>query len=82
MFGPVDEAVAGKLIATLTVLTAPLAVALTGDRGVAASRPADHSSREHQIDARQDVVDPFRMMLDAARAATFRWRLGPTIRRP
>ena len=45
-----DVASAGELIATLAVFAAALAVALAGDRAVAATRLADATGRQHQVD--------------------------------
>ena len=41
VLGVLDVAAAGELVALLAVLAAALAVALAGDRRVAAARPAD-----------------------------------------
>ena len=48
-----DVAAAGKLVALLAVLAAALAVALAGDRRVAAARPADPARGQHDVDRAQ-----------------------------
>ena len=53
MLGVLDVAAAGELVALLAVLAAALAVALAGDRRVAAARPADPPRRQHDVDRRQ-----------------------------
>ena len=67
VLGIFDVTVAGKLIALMTMLAPALAVALAGDRGVAAIRLANAAGREHEIDAGNHVLDSLGMVLDAAR---------------
>ena len=67
VLGVFDVAVAGKLVALMAVLAPALAVALTGDGGVAAIRLADAAGGEHQIDAGEHVLDSLALVLDAAR---------------
>src|SRR4029078_7588844 len=65
--GVVDLPVAGKLVRLLTMLAASLAVPLTGDRAEAGERLSTSPEREREIDEREDVVDPLRLLLGAAR---------------
>ena len=81
MFGIFDVAVAGKLVALVSVLASALSVALAGDGGVAAIRLADAARGEHEIDAGQHVLDALALVLNAARVQQKTGlRLAPTIR--
>ena len=66
MFGVVDVAPAGELVATLAVLATALTVALAGDGAVAAAGPADAARRQYKIDVTENILDALRVMLDAA----------------
>ena len=50
VLGVVDVARAGELVALLAVLAPALAVALAGDRGVAAALAADPARSQHDVD--------------------------------
>ena len=58
MLGILDVAIARKLIALVAVLAPALAVALSGDGGVAAIRLADAPGGEHEIDAGSTFSTP------------------------
>ena len=68
----VDAAVSGELIGLLAVLAAPLAVALTGNRAVAAVRLSDAAESERQVDVGQGVVHALRLLLGASRRQNHR----------
>jgi hypothetical protein len=72
--GVVDLPVAGKLVRLLALLAASLAVALTGDRAESGERLSTSPEREREIDEREDVVDPLRLLLGAARREHHRRR--------
>jgi hypothetical protein len=55
------------LVGLLTVLAPALPVALPGDGAVAATRRANLTGGEHEVDVGEDVVDPIGVVLDAAR---------------
>ena len=59
VFGVLDIAGAGQEVAFLAVLAPALAVALAGDRGVAATRPADAPGGQHDIDGPQQFCTPW-----------------------
>src|SRR5262245_58256497 len=63
----VDRALAGQLIALLSVLAAALPVALAGDHRRTAALAAEMTRREAEIDHGRAVLDAFRMMLETAR---------------
>ena len=67
VFGIFDVPVARELIALVAVLASALAVALAGDRGVAAVRLADAPGGKHEVDAGQNVLDALALVLDPAR---------------
>ena len=67
-----DRARAGQLIAFLAVLAAALAVALPGDHHAARSLAAEVAGRQEQIQHREAVLDPLRMVLDPARVEPHR----------
>src|SRR4029079_11368121 len=54
-------------VALLPLLACTLAVSLAGDHRVAAALAADAAGRGDQVERGQAVLDPFGMMLDAAR---------------
>src|SRR5204863_3249810 len=61
MFGVRNRTLTWKLIRFLTVLATALAVALSGYGSVTAARCSNLSSREYQVDIREDVVDAIRV---------------------
>ena len=78
-----DVARAGQLVAALAVLASALAVALAGDRAVAAAGLADASGRQHEVDVGETVLDALGVMLDAARVQQHRgFRRSPDFRGP
>ena len=64
--GIVDAAIARKLVGLLAVLAAALAVALPGQRAVAAERLAGLAERQHEVDEGEHVVDAVALLLRAA----------------
>ena len=58
-------AVAGQLVALLAVLATALAVALTGERAVAAARRAGQAEREREVDRGGHGVGALASLLDA-----------------
>ena len=60
-------ALAGQLIALLSVFASALAIALAGDHGAARAFPADVAGRQAYVDQRKNVFHTLRLMLDAAR---------------
>src|SRR5215831_5605731 len=67
MFGVLDVAGAGELVAFLSLFAGPLAVALASDHSVAAAGAADSSRSDHKIDCRHAVVHALGVVLDTAR---------------
>src|SRR5262249_31143738 len=62
-----DVARAGQLVALLSVFAPALAVALSGDGGVAAVLATYAPRSQHDVDCAEHVLHAVRMMLDAAR---------------
>ena len=67
VLGIEHRALTGQLVCLLPVLAPALAVALAGDRSVAAPRRADLAGGEDKVDVGEDVVDAVGVVLDAAR---------------
>src|SRR6185369_15731499 len=62
-----DVARSRQLIAALAVLAPALPVSLPGDGCISATGLADFAGSQHEVDARQHVVNAGAVMLDAAR---------------
>src|SRR4051794_11069073 len=83
VFGIFDTAIAGKLIAFLSLLATALAIALACDHGAAASFAADASSSESERHGRDAVLDAFRVMFNPpSMKYKARRRRPPHLRRP
>src|SRR6185503_3015866 len=77
MLGICDRTLTWQLICLLTVLASSLSIPLTGDGSVTATRLADTSGCEDQIDVRQDIVHAVRMMFNATRMQNYRRLCSP-----
>ena len=64
--GSVSDALAGQLVALLSVLAPALAVALAGDHGGTRAFAADIAGSQRDVDHRQAVLHAFRLVLQPA----------------
>ena len=66
VFGILDVACTGQLIALLALLAPTLTIALPGHHGVAAPLASDSTGGEHELNGRHAVLDALRVVLDPA----------------
>src|SRR5690606_4135957 len=65
-FRVVDVTLAWELITLLTMLTSPLAVALTGDHHAAGTLPAEIPRGQEDVQHRENILHTFGVMLDSS----------------
>src|SRR5262245_44760143 len=80
--GIADRTLTRKLFTFLSVLASTLPVALPGDHGAPCTFAPDISGREAQVDQRETILDPLRLVLDTARVQSDRsFGVGKKVRR-
>src|SRR5690349_10523882 len=61
-----DIAISRQLIALVAMLSAALSIALSGDRSIAATFSSYSPCGQNKVDARDDIVNSFRVVLDTS----------------